>query len=151
MSNIQNLEKEQLYVTPEKKTLDIFREKVIDVANDDFYLDTESLECYDDELLNEKMKGYLDNVDYDNSAILPSKKPISVHYSTNTKKRPLDDDEHLHVTPEKTALDIFEEKVSVCPSKYRNFRTVIDLTDEFNTTEYVEEVFSVVEVVDLTN
>jgi hypothetical protein len=148
MSNIQNLEKEQLYVTPEKKTLDIFREKVIDVANDDFYLDTESLECYDDELLNEKMKGYLDK-DYDNSAILPS---------SNAKKRPFDDDDHLHVTPEKTALDIFQEKVSevanltsACSSKYRNFRTVIDLTDEFNTTEYVEEVFSVVEVVDLTN
>jgi len=28
---------------------------------------------------------------------------------------------------------------------------VIDLTDEFQTTEYVEEVFNVVEVVDLSD
>ena len=38
---------------------------------------------------------------------------------------------------------IIEEKKAK-KAKYRKFRTVIDLTDEFNTTEYVEEVFSVV-------
>ena len=135
-----DLESEDVYVTPEKNSLDIFREKVIDVSKEDFYLDTESLEYYDDELLNEKMKNYLDNVDYDNSAIITSKKPISVDDSTNANKRPLDDDLVFEVA----------NVTSACQSKYRKFRTVIDLTDDFNPREYIEEVQCVVEVIDLS-
>ena len=45
-------------------------------------------------------------------------------------------------------VDIEEEENR---TKYRKFCTVIDLTDKFTTTEYVEEESSIVEVIDFSN
>jgi hypothetical protein len=65
-----------------------------------------------DELLNEPIKKYLDNVDFVDSEIIHSKRLVSV-------------------------LEGIVKKTTT--------------TDDFKTTEYVEEGFNIVEVVDLSN
>jgi len=74
----RSLNIEDVYVTPQKNVSETFNEKAIDNFNDSFYLDSESLEYYDDEQMNEQMKKYLDNVDYDTPDFLPAKKPMFV-------------------------------------------------------------------------
>ena len=92
------------------------------------------------ELLNEPMKKYLDNVDVVDSEIVHAKRMASggegIVKKTNTS-----------VGPSESSPVIVEEK----KAKIRKVCQVIDLTDEFNTSEYIEEVFTIVEVVDLSN
>ena len=92
------------------------------------------------ELLNESMKKYLDNVDFVDSEIIHAKRMASggegIVKKTNTS-----------VGPSESSPVIVEEK----EAKIRKVCHVIDLTDEFNTSEYIEEVFTIVEVVDLSN
>jgi hypothetical protein len=71
-----------------------------------------------------------------------------------------DDDEYENFVREgivgKNVTSVRQSKL--CPvdieenrTKYRKFCTVIVLTDEFTPTEYVEKVFSIVEVINLSN
>jgi hypothetical protein len=96
-------------------------------------------ELYNDELLNEPMKN-LDNVDFVDTEIIHSKRLVSVHQGIVTKPS-------TSVGPSMTNPLIVKEK----RAKIRKVYHVIDLTDDFKTTEYEEESFNVVEVVDLSN
>ena len=94
----------------------------------------------EDELRNEPMKKYLDNVDFVDSEIIHSKRLVSGREGIVKKNS-------TSVGPSESSPVIVEEK----GAKIRKVCHVIDLTDEFKTTEYLEEVFNVVEVVDLSN
>ena len=135
----RSLNIEDVYVTPQKNVSETFNEKAIDNFNDSFYLDSESLEYYDDEQMNEQMKKYLDNVDYDKPDFFPAKRPMFIREGISEK-------ELTSVVQSKSSPVIIEEK----QAKYTKFRTVIDLTDDFNPREYIEEVQCVVEVIDLS-
>jgi len=103
--------------------------------DDDDYLVSD----YDDEVLNETMKKYLDNVDFGDSEIIPAKRLVCDREGILKKNV-------TSVGPSESCPVIVEDK----RLKIKKVCHVIDLTDEFNTTEYVEEVFNVVEVIDLS-
>ena len=94
----------------------------------------------EDELLNEPMKKYLDNVDFVDSEIIHAKRLASGREGIVKKNS-------TSVGPLESSPVIVEEK----RAKIRIVCHVIDLTDEFDTSEYKEEVFTSVEVVDLSN
>jgi len=104
---------------------------------DEFINDPNNCE---DELLNETKKRYLDNVDFGDAEIIPVKR--LVFGCEGIVKKNL-----TSVGLSESSPVIVEEK----KAKMKKVCHVIDLTDEFQTTEYVEEVFNVVEVVDLSD
>ena len=77
----------------------------------------------DDELMNETMKKYLGNVNFDNSEIVPAKRLIS-------GREGIVKENLTSVRPSESCPVVIEEN----KAKYKKVCTVIDLTDEFNTT-----------------